>query len=73
MQEVPTFCMTNVYRRRGNSNKVNIVTYVDGPFFPDKLLNKKEQKQDLRDQVYEQMVERSKNNNIEVIKYVKEE
>ncbi|MBR2290267.1 MAG: 1-acyl-sn-glycerol-3-phosphate acyltransferase [Clostridia bacterium] len=68
---VPTFCMTNTYVRRGKSNKVDMVTYIDGPFFPDRILSKKEQKQDLRDQVFEQMDERSKNNNIEVIKYVK--
>ena len=68
--EVPTFCMTNTYVRRENTNKVNIVTYIDGPFFPDKTLTKQEQKQDLRNRVYEQMKERSKNSNIEVIKYI---
>lgn len=67
---VPTFCMTNTYVRRGKTNKANIVTYIDGPFFPNKTLSKKEQKQDLRNQVYEQMVERSKNSNIELIKYI---
>jgi len=68
--EVPTFCMTNTYVRRENTDKANIVTYIDGPFFPDKTLSKQEQKQDLRNRVYEQMKERSKNSNIEVIKYV---
>ena len=43
---------------------------VDGPFFPDKTLSKQEQKQNLRDQVYKQMTERSKNSNIEHIKYI---
>ena len=70
--DVPTFCMTNTYVRRGKSGKVNIVTYIDGPFFPNKQLNKQEQKQDLRNQVYHQMVERSKNSNIEHIKYILE-
>ncbi|MBR1540536.1 MAG: 1-acyl-sn-glycerol-3-phosphate acyltransferase [Clostridia bacterium] len=69
--DVPTFCMTNTYQRRGKTNKINIVTYIDGPFFPNKSLGKQEQKQDLRNQVYEQMIERSKNCNIEHIKYVK--
>ena len=68
--DVPTFCMTNTYVRRGNTDKANIVTYIDGPFFPDKNLNKQEQKLDLRNRVYKQMVKRSENSNIEVIKYI---
>lgn len=68
----PTFCMTNTYQCYGkNRNKVRIVTYIDGPFFPDTCLNLHEQKNDLRNQVYECMVERSKNSNIEYIKYEK--
>lgn len=68
--EVPTFCMTNTYVKRGNTDKVNIVTYIDGPFFPNKTLSRHAQKQDLRNQVYEQMRERSKNSNVEHIKYI---
>ena len=68
----PTFCMTNTYQcYEKNRNKVRIVTYIDGPFFPDTCLNLHEQKNDLRNQVYECMVERSKNSNIEYIKYEK--
>lgn len=68
----PTFCMTNTYQSYGkNSDKIKIVTYIDGPFFPNKDLQKNEQKQDLRNQVYTQMVERSKNSNIKFIKYEK--
>ena len=69
---VPTFCMTNTYVRRKKSEKVNIVTYIDGPFFPNRTLTKQGQKQDLRNQIYEQMIERSKNSNIEYIKYILE-
>jgi len=69
---VPVFCMTNTYQSYGkNNNKIKIVTYIDGPFFPNKDLPKNEQKQDLRNQVYNQMVERSKNSNIEHIIYEK--
>ena len=50
-----------------------MTTYVDGPFFPNKELSKPQQRQDLRDQVYNQMVERSKLSNLELIKYVKKE
>ena len=52
-------------------DKIKIVTYVDGPFYPDKTLNKKEAQEKLRNEVYEAMNNRSKNNNIEIIKYVK--
>lgn len=69
---VPTFCMTNTYQSYGkNKDKIKIITYIDGPFFPNKDLTKREQKHDLRNQIYNQMVERSKNSNIEYIRYEK--
>lgn len=70
----PVFCMTNTYQKIGkdkNGKKVKIVTYIDGPFWPNEELSGKEQKQDLRDRVYTKMVERSKNSNIDVIEYRK--
>ncbi len=68
----PTFCMTNTYQKYGkNGDKVKIVSYIDGPFFPNEGLNIKEQQENLRKKVYEKMVERSKNSNIEVIEYIK--
>lgn len=68
----PTFCMTNTYQRYGKkNNKIKIVTYIDGPFFTDTSLNIKQQKKNLRDQIYKCMVKRSKNSNIEYIKYKK--
>lgn len=70
---VPAFCMTNTYYKKENSNKIKMITYIDGPFFPNKNLNRKEQKEELRNRIYEQMKERSKNNNVEYIKYVKVE
>ena len=69
---VPTFSVTNTYQSYGkNNDKIKIVTYIDGPFFPDKNLTKAEQKQDLRNQIYNKMVERSQKSNIEYIKYEK--
>ena len=65
----PVFCITNTYQKRGK-NKVKITSYIDGPFFVNKdLETKQEQKKDLRDRVYNQMVERSKNSKFEFIKY----
>ena len=68
--DVPCFCMTNTYQDRGNG-KVRIVSYIDGPFFVNKNLSLKEQQEDLRNRVYEKMVEKSKNSNVEVIEYKK--
>ena len=70
--DTPVFCFTNTYQKRGKG-KVKIVSYIDGPFFANKELTKKEQQKDLRDRVYNQMVERSKDSNIEIIKYIKKE
>ncbi|MCI5745846.1 MAG: 1-acyl-sn-glycerol-3-phosphate acyltransferase [Erysipelotrichaceae bacterium] len=70
---VPSFCFTNTYQKRKHSNKVNIVTYVDGPFFSNKELPLNKQKKDLRDKIYNTMCMRSLNSNYEKIKYIKEE
>ena len=65
----PVFCITNTYQKRGK-NKVKITSYIDGPFWINKeLKTKQEQKQDLRDRVYNKMVERSKDSDYEFIKY----
>lgn len=71
--DVPAFCVTNTYQSCGkNNDKVRLVSYVDGPFFPDENCNTvKEKQQNLRDKIYNKMVERSKMSNVEVIKYVK--
>ena len=67
----PAFCMTNTYQKYGK-NKFRLVTYIDGPFFTDSNKQIKERQQELRDMVYNQMVERSKKSNYEHIKYIKE-
>lgn len=68
----PAYCMTNTYQSYGkNNDKIKIVTYIDGPFFPDEGLSPKEAQKNLRDKIYNKMVERSQNSNIEYIKYIK--
>lgn len=72
MWEKPSFCMTNTYQSYGkNNNRIKIVTYIDGPFFPNMDLSVKDRQQDLRDRIYCCMTKRSKNSNIEYIKYKK--
>ena len=82
---VPSFSVTNTYIKRKDKNKnktkhknkenekVNMITYIDGPFFPDQNLSKKEAQKKLRNEIYNKMLERSKNSNIEIIRYIKEE
>lgn len=67
----PVFCFVNTYQKRGNKKKPRMVTYIDGPFYPDMELNLKERRKKLRDEVYDTMCERAKNSNTEVIKYIK--
>ena len=72
----PVFCITNTYQEEKNlknklNKKITMVSYIDGPFFPDNSLNKKEAQEKLRDEVYKKMCERSKNNNVEKIIYKK--
>lgn len=70
--KVPAFCMTTTYYKRKFRKKPGIRIYVDGPFLPDETLSKKEAMQKLRDEIYETMVERSKNNEVEYIRYEEE-
>ena len=65
---VPVFCFTNTYKRRGNG-KPRIVTYVDGPFYPDGELPLKERRRELRDRVYDCMKRRSLGSDIVWIEY----
>lgn len=65
---VPVFCFTNTYKRRGNG-KPRIVTYVDGPFYPDGELPLKERRRELRDRVYDCMKQRSLESDVVWIEY----
>ena len=71
--DCPVFCFTNTYQKRRHSKKPRIVTYIDGPFYPDKTLAPKEAAKKLRDEVYGTMCARSENSNVTVIEYVKKE
>ena len=71
-QKLPVFSLTNTYQRKGKKKRPQMVTYIDGPFYPDQSLPVKEQKTLLRDQVYHTMVERAENSNMEMIQYIKQ-
>ena len=70
---VPVYCFTNTYQKRKWRRTPRMVTYVDGPFYPDKQLPAREQKQQLHRRVMASMQESCKNSNIELIQYIKRE
>lgn len=70
---VPVYCFTNTYQKRKYSKNPKLVTYVDGPFYAESSLSRKEQKEELGRLVYETMLKRSKNSNVEIVRYVKAE
>ena len=73
LHNAPSFCFTNTYQKRRFSKKPRIITYVDGPFFPDPSLSQREQKTDLRNRIYETMCRRSKNSDVTWIRYERKE
>lgn len=68
----PSFVLTTTYQRSNILKKTQIVIYVDGPFYGNPKLTLKNQQHELRDKVYNCMLKRSENNNVEVIKYIKQ-
>ncbi len=71
--KAPVYCFTNTYQKRRFFKTPRVVTYIDGPFKADESLSKAEQKEQLRNMVYGAMIERSKNNNVELIRYIKKD
>ncbi len=65
----PIFTLTNTYHKN-KKGKVIIKSYIDGPFFPNTSLNKKEAQEELRNTAYNQMCQRSSLSTYEKIKYV---
>lgn len=71
--DAPCFAMTTTYRKCRFRRKPRTVTYLDGPFYPDKALSPRARAQELRDRIYNAMVLRSKESDCEYIRYVKKE
>lgn len=73
-QQKPMFVLTNCYQKRRFSKKPQIVTYADGPFYPNPDLNRRSTAKELRDIAYNTMCQRTKEHStVEYIKYIKEE
>ena len=71
--DTPVFCFVNTYKGRGEGKKPDMITYIDGPFYPDMDIPLKQRRKKLRDEVYETMCRRAENSDIEVIRYIRKE
>ena len=68
----PIFVLTNCYQKRRFSKKPKILTFVDGPFYPNLNLKKKEAAKELRDIAYNTMCKRAAaHSTYEYIQYIK--
>ncbi|MCI7607480.1 MAG: 1-acyl-sn-glycerol-3-phosphate acyltransferase [Spirochaetales bacterium] len=58
----PVFTMTNCYQKKRFGKHPKVVTFLDGPFYPDETLPMKERKEKLRKQCHDTMEKRAKEN-----------
>lgn len=65
----PSYCMTTTYQKRKWGKKPRITVYLDGPYWPDPTASRKKQKEQLREQIYGTMLERSKESNYAYYQY----
>ena len=69
---VPVFCVTTTYQKNKNGKR-KIVVYVDGPFYPDKNLEVKQNQEMLFENVFKTMNERAKLSSFETHIYKQQE
>lgn len=70
----PIFVLTNCYQKRKFSKRPKILTFVDGPFYPNPDLNEIDSAKELRNIAYGTMCSRVREHSTyEYIKYIKEE
>ena len=69
----PVYCFTNTYQARKHRKRPRIVTYLDGPFYPDMSLPVRQRASALREAVYRTMRDRSLLSDTEYIQYIKKE
>ena len=58
-RKIDPFVLTNCYQKRKFSKKPKILTFVDGPFYPNTFLNENEAAKILREIAYNTMCNRS--------------
>lgn len=66
---VPCFCSTVTYQKRRWRKKPVITIWLDGPFYPDMSLKKKQRQKKLEREIWERMYTRSRKSTYEYIHY----
>ena len=66
----PVFCFTNTYQKKGRREHPQIVSYIDGPFYPDEALPPRERRRKICEEVYDAMCKRAENSDVCWIEYV---
>lgn len=69
--DAPCYSFTNVFLKRKHGKTPKIVTYVDGPFYPDINLAEKERAEQLKNTVFSVMKSRAKLSDYDYVKYIK--
>ncbi|MBD5429401.1 1-acyl-sn-glycerol-3-phosphate acyltransferase [Lactobacillus sp.] len=69
--KTPSFTMTTTYQKRKHSTKPKIIVYIDGPFFTDEKLPKKQQQMQLHEKIYQQLKQRAATSNCSLYHYQK--
>lgn len=69
----PVFTVTRVYKSRGKNKKPRHELYIDGPFFPDTELSKREAREKLKTEILTAMKERAALSDTEWVRYIKKE
>jgi len=65
----PVYSFTNVYKKRRSRTRARIITYVDGPFYPDTTLSPAKARKKLRDEVYSAMCKRAELSDCVLVEY----
>lgn len=69
--KAPSFTMTTTYQQPKRGKRPQIVVYIDGPFYPDAHLDKKQAQQKLHACIFAAMQKRAANSNYEYCTYEK--
>lgn len=67
----PSFVMTKTYHKKRIGSHPRAVIYIDGPFYPDQTLSRKEAQNKLYNEIRKTMIARAKLNSYEYCKYIK--
>lgn len=65
----PSFTATSTYVKSSFYKRPKIIVYIDGPFFPDKMLSKKQAQEKLHNQIWDSLNEHAKLSNYNYIRY----